>query len=76
MFKTRIKSALAKAGLVEVPNDNEALENYGLNSLILALLIIELEKEFKIKIPVLPIAKERFVSVSSIEEFVKELGAL
>lgn len=42
---------------------------------MLALLIIELEREFKIKIPVMPLVKERFESISSIENHLNELGA-
>lgn len=76
MLTNRIHSAIERAGLVNLPNDKEAkLEQGGLDSLMLALLIIELEREFKIKIPVIPLAKEHYESINTIENHLIELGA-
>lgn len=76
MFSDRIYNALESIGLHNFPRDKEAkLEQGGLDSLMLALLIIELEREFKIKIPVVPLVKEHYESVASIEKHLIELGA-
>ncbi|KTC90745.1 acyl carrier protein [Fluoribacter dumoffii] len=76
MLTERIRKTLIKIGLPQLPPDPSApLEQGGLDSLMLALLIIELEREFKIKIPVMPLVKERFESISSIENHLNELGA-
>ena len=61
---------------MNLPKDKHApLEQGGLDSLMLALLIIELEREFKIKIPVIPLVKEHYESIASIEQHLMELGA-
>ena len=76
MLTHRIHGAIERAGLVNLPKDKEAkLEQGGLDSLMLALLIIELEREFKIKIPVMPLVKEHYESVKTIEKHLIELGA-
>lgn len=74
MIEERIKAVLSQSGFSALPSHNEeALVNYGLNSLTLALLIMNLGKEFSIQIPVLPIDKERFTSIKSIHLYIKEL---
>ncbi|KTD70978.1 MULTISPECIES: acyl carrier protein [Legionella] len=76
MLTERIHNTLVKIGLPHLPQDTSAtLEQGGLDSLMLALLIIELEREFKIKIPVMPLVKEHYESISSIEKHLIELGA-
>lgn len=71
----RILRILEDAGLFALSTDKNAkLVNSGLDSLTLALLIVELEREFKIKIPVIPLKKEKFESVASIEDYLLELG--
>lgn len=76
MTEDRVKNVLTKAGFVSVPeNHQDDLYDYGLNSLTLALLIVELENEFDIKIPVLPIDKNRFMSIETISNYMNELGA-
>jgi len=77
MLTHRIMNVLARNGLATLPEDkNASLVQGGLDSLMLALLIIELEREFKIKIPVIPLDKSRFESIASIEQYLLELGAL
>ncbi|HHF7366672.1 TPA: acyl carrier protein [Legionella bozemanae] len=76
MLTERIRNTLTKIGLAYPHQDTSAsLEQGGLDSLMLALLIIELEREFKIKIPVMPLVKEHYESINSIEKHLIELGA-
>ncbi|KTD40304.1 acyl carrier protein [Legionella parisiensis] len=76
MLTERIRNTLTKIGLAYPRHDTSAsLEQGGLDSLMLALLIIELEREFKIKIPVMPLVKEHYESINSIEKHLIELGA-
>ncbi len=76
MLIERIQKIIEQIGLTHLPQDPHAkLEHGGLDSLMLALLIIELEREFKIKIPVIPLVKEHYESVASIEKHLMDLGA-
>ncbi|KGP63970.1 acyl carrier protein [Legionella norrlandica] len=76
MISDRIEQVLERIGLANLPDNRSArLEEGGLDSLMLALLIIELEREFKIKIPVVPLEKERYESINTIEQYLIELGA-
>ncbi|MBI2784811.1 MAG: acyl carrier protein [Legionella longbeachae] len=71
----KIRNTLEKIGLTNLPQNKQAkLEQGGLDSLMLALLIIELEREFKIKIPVIPLIKEHYESIDSIEKHLIGLG--
>ncbi|KTD74620.1 acyl carrier protein [Legionella waltersii] len=75
MLKNQIKQIFERIGLGHLPEDSKtALDQIGLDSLMLALLIIELEQEFNIKIPVIPLAKERFETLASLENYLIELG--
>lgn len=76
MLSDRIFHAIERIGIPNLPKDKEAdLAQGGLDSLMMALLIIELEREFKIKIPVVPLVKEHYDSVASIEKHLIDLGA-
>ncbi|STY30198.1 acyl carrier protein [Legionella wadsworthii] len=76
MLTERIYNTLSKIGLAHLPHEKEAsLEQGGLDSLMLALLIIELEQEFQIKIPVIPLIKEHYESIATLEKHLIELGA-
>lgn len=76
MFIDRILSTLSKARYANIPEDkNKNLYDLGMDSLILALWVIELENEFKIKIPLIPLQKERFETLASTEKYLIELGA-
>ncbi|AMP89205.1 MULTISPECIES: acyl carrier protein [Legionella] len=76
MLSNRIEQVLERIGLTSLPENKQAkLEQGGLDSLMLALLIIELEREFEIKIPVIPLEKERYESINTIEQYLIELGA-
>jgi D-alanine--poly(phosphoribitol) ligase subunit 2 len=75
MLSDRIKNVMERVGLINLPQDKHAkLEQGGLDSLMLALLIIELEREFKIKIPVIPLVKEHYESMDTIEKHLLDLG--
>lgn len=77
MINNRIKHILATNGLDPLPGDDNAiLIQGGLDSLMLAMLIIELEQEFKLKIPVIPLVKEHYESIASIEKHLISLGAV
>ena len=76
MLSDRIQKAIERIGLTNLPKNKHAkLEQGGLDSLMLALLIIELEREFQIKIPVIPLIKEHYESRESIEKHLISLGA-
>ncbi|CCD09569.1 acyl carrier protein [Legionella pneumophila] len=76
MLSNRIEQVLERIGLTNLPENKQAkLEQGGLDSLMLALLIIELEREFEIKIPVIPLEKGHYESINSIEQYLIELGA-
>jgi D-alanine--poly(phosphoribitol) ligase subunit 2 len=71
----RIHNTIERVGIINLPQDKHVtLAQGGLDSLMLALLIIELEREFKIKIPVIPLVKEHYESIDSIEKHLIELG--
>lgn len=75
MISNKIKQAIERIGYTPISQDyNAPLEQSGLDSLMLALLIIELERDFQIKIPVIPLKKEHFESIASIEKHLLELG--
>lgn len=76
MLSNRIEQVLERIGLTNLPENKQAkLEQGGLDSLMLALLIIELEREFEIKISVIPLEKEHYESINTIEQYLIELGA-
>lgn len=76
MLSNRIEQVLERIGLTNLPENKQAkLEQGGLDSLMLALLIIELEREFEIKIPVIPLEKKHYESINTIEQYLIELGA-
>lgn len=74
-MKDRVIAVLDKVGLKNILDHDSDLENYGLTSLTLALLIMALNKEFAINIPVLPIEKEKFTSINTLTDYLNELGA-
>lgn len=77
MISHRIRAVIERIGLPHLPQDNNAaLEPGGLDSLMMALLIIELEREFQLKIPVIPLVKEHYESIATIEQHLIELGAV
>jgi acyl carrier protein len=76
MLSEKIHAVLTRLGLTHFPKEKSAsLEQGGLDSLMLALLIIELEREFQIKIPVIPLVKEHYESIENLEKHLIQLGA-
>lgn len=76
MLTERIYDVIERVGIINIPQDQKAkLEQGGLDSLMLAMLIIELEREFKVKIPVIPLVKEHYESIATIEQYLITLGA-
>ncbi|ARB93566.1 acyl carrier protein [Legionella longbeachae] len=76
MHTQRIRNVLERIGLNKLSEEPHAqLEQGGLDSLMLALLIIELEREFKIKIPVMPLVKKHYETIESIAKHLIDLGA-
>ncbi|MCO5142961.1 MAG: phosphopantetheine-binding protein [Oligoflexia bacterium] len=75
-MKERIKKCLLSVGLPSVPeNDDEALADYGFDSLLIVLSISALENEFSIKIPGNKVDEESFLSILAIEKLIISLGA-
>jgi acyl carrier protein len=75
VLNERIETVIQRIGLPYLPENREAdLEQGGLDSLMLAMLIIELEREFAIKIPVIPLVKAHYQSIASIEKHLINLG--
>jgi D-alanine--poly(phosphoribitol) ligase subunit 2 len=72
----RIQKAIRKAGLKDLPDDpNCSLEELGLDSLMMALVVSELEREFQIRIPALQVDRDTFQSPQSILSFLQSIGA-
>lgn len=67
----RIRKAAKKAGLEDLDGE------FGgeLDSLMMVLMVSELEREFKIKIPAEKVTEQVFLSFVTVEHFLRELGA-
>ncbi len=75
-MKTKIRDYLNQVGLDELPSEDDAdLSDYGFDSLMIVLLVVEIEKDLGIRIPGSLATKENFESISSIELLIKKLGA-
>ena len=75
-MRDRVRAILEKVGMSPSPEKgDDALLDYGFDSLMMVLIIAELEKEFKIKIPASTIDEEIFSTLDSLEKFAKERGA-
>jgi D-alanine--poly(phosphoribitol) ligase subunit 2 len=69
---SRLKQCLTKAGLFEIPVDPaESLATYGFDSLTLALSVIEIEREFKVRFAPIEIKVEQFETLASIAKLVE-----
>lgn len=70
-----IREALAAAGLPEIPDSKTAaLADYGMDSLVMVLSVIEFEKLFEVKIPANEFSADIFQSLESIENFLRLKG--
>lgn len=68
----RIRTILLNSGLESLPESStESLVPYGMDSLVLAMVVLNLEGEFKTRIPTDQIRMENFTTLSSMEALVK-----
>jgi acyl carrier protein len=66
-----IRACLARAGVSDLPEDASArLEDFGFDSLALALSVAELQREFAIKLPLAEIRPGNFQTVASVRALV------
>lgn len=71
----RIIGCLQKAGLQSLPtNPQESLAEYGFDSLVQALTILEIEKEFKIRIPFSEDTAKNLTSISSLNQLILRIN--
>ncbi len=69
-MKNVIITALHTIGMTHIPSDeNEPLANYGLDSLKVALLVMELERALNEPIDLSLFSEEQFKTLSSIENW-------
>ena len=72
----RIAGALRAAGMEEVPaSTSEALEPYGMDSLMMVLSVAALEKEFSLRISGRDFSEAAFTSLDSLAFWLRKLGA-
>ena len=72
---SRIREAIKRAGLPELPDEPRALlSDYGFDSLMTVLTVSQLEREFQVKIPASTIEDQSFESLASIQAFLEKLG--
>ena len=72
----RIRSALAQAGLAEVPADIHAsLADYGMDSLIMVLSVAELERAFSVTIAAGDFSEAAFESLAAVQALLHRVGA-
>ncbi len=61
----RVRACLRRAGLARLPPDDSTdLGAYGLDSLLVVLTVIELQKEFQTQIPANAVTAASFASVN------------
>ncbi len=69
----KIKHCLTKSGLETLPSSpTTPLADFGLDSLQIVLLVLQLEAEFAIKIPADQVLAENFVNLESIHNLVQQ----
>lgn len=74
-MKNKIKDLLNRSGLIDVPSTpDEALTQYGLDSLTLVMFIVELENELGIKIDPSLARIENFETINKINELIESQG--
>jgi acyl carrier protein len=71
----RIRRALARAGMAELPDDIDApLADHGMDSLIMVLSVAELEREFAVSITAHELIEQSFRTLSSVRELLHRAG--
>ena len=72
----KIKQSLVAAGLFEVPTDPQAaLVDFGLDSLMVVMLVLDLQRKFNLQVPADLVTGDNMRSQASIEKMLRELGA-
>ena len=75
-MKDKIKQSLLSAGLPSVPEDSgAALADYGFDSLMIVLFILDLQRQVGVQIPAHEVTNENMQSLDSIDQLLKRLGA-
>jgi D-alanine--poly(phosphoribitol) ligase subunit 2 len=70
----RIRASLVRAGLENIPADASLeLQDFGMDSLMLALSVIEIEREFGVKFKNFNLIKDSFKTIRSLEKMIEEL---
>lgn len=72
----RIRSALQRAGLAEVPEDPHApLADYGMDSLLMVLSVAELERAFGVTIDAGQFSEAAFDNLAAVHALLRRVGA-
>jgi acyl carrier protein len=76
-LKARLRECLAKSGWdFDPPGEDESLRDLGLDSLALALWVVEIERELGVKLPPARINFEELATFAKVEALVRTaLGA-
>jgi acyl carrier protein len=71
----RIRRALARAGMTELPDDNDTpLADHGMDSLIMVLSVAELEREFGVSITAYEFSEQSFHTLGTVRELLHRAG--
>lgn len=72
----RIRRALTRAGMTEIPDQLDApLADHGMDSLIMVLSVAELEREFAVAITAHEFSEESFRTLGSVRDLLHRAGA-
>jgi acyl carrier protein len=73
---SRILAVLERAGMSPLPKSaEESLEAYGVDSLMMVMIVTELEVEFGIKVPSSRVDEALFKNIATLSAFAQSLGA-
>ena len=71
----RIRRALARAGMTDIPDDLDApLADHGMDSLVMVLSVAELEREFAVTITAHAFSEESFHTLGAVRELLYRAG--
>ena len=72
----KIKQSLLASGLLSVPDDPTApLSEYGLDSLMMVMFVLDLQTKFSMTVPASEVNESNLRDLGSIERLLKRLGA-
>ncbi len=73
-MNTKLIQAMMNIGMDTLPdNEHESLALYGFDSLKMALLVMELERVYEMRIDLNQFSEERFVNLHSINSWIADL---